>query len=140
MTDARDGAPADDATRSDDDLSRDLTGVLRDVPGVVDVFDARPLVRAAVRAIAAELDPDREAAAERAALVLVERSGPRVTVTAHVATDRAASTPEVLARAAAGLRSAAAAHERGHASDAEVVVRVRARLIEPAQEAVVASA
>ncbi|GAB2986276.1 hypothetical protein [Frigoribacterium salinisoli] len=128
MSDAR----ADDATRADDDLSRDLADALRDVPGVVDVFDARPLVRAAVRVLAAELAPDEEAAAGRAALVLVERSGQRVTITAHVATDLAASTPEVLARAAAGLRSAVAARERGHAPDAEVVVRVRSRLIEPA--------
>ena len=40
---------------SDDSLSRELTDLLRGVPGVVDVFDAHPVVEGAVRVVAAGL-------------------------------------------------------------------------------------
>jgi hypothetical protein len=114
-----------DADRADDELSRRLTATVRAVPGVVDVFDARPVLEAAVEALAARLVDD-----EHRDLVLVERREGRLTVTAHVATDLAASTPEVLARTATDLRTAVAdAHAVGPATD--VAVTVRAQLVEP---------
>ena len=124
--DRADDAGRADADRADAELARRLTATARAVPGVVDVFDARPLLEAAVEVVAARLVDD-----EHRDLVLVDRQEGRLAVTAHVATDLAASTPEVLARAAADLRTAVS--EAGAAGPGtDVAVTVRAQLIEPA--------
>ena len=107
---------------SDDLLSRDLTEVLRGVEGVVDVFDAHPVVEGAVRAVAAGLD-----LAGSTGLVEISRAPGSVSVTAHVATALDSPTPETLARAADVLRGRLAAS--GLAGD-EVVVSVSARLVD----------
>ena len=107
---------------SDDALSRDLTEALRGVEGVVDVFDAHPIVEGAVRVVAAGLD-----LAGSTGLVEISRAPGSVSVTAHVATSLDAPTPETLARAADALRGRLAAS--GLAGD-EVVVSVSARLVD----------
>lgn len=107
---------------SDDALSRELTDVLRGVPGVVDVFDAHPVVEGAVRVVAAGLD-----LAGSTGLVEVERSGASVSVTAHVATALDTPTPETLARAADALREHLAS--AGPSGD-DAVVSVSARLVD----------
>lgn len=107
---------------SDDAFSRELTEALRGVAGVVDVFDAHPVVEGAVRVVAAGLD-----LAGSTGLVEIERSAGTVSVTAHVATELDAPTPETLARAADVLRGRLAAS--GLADD-EVVVSVSARLVD----------
>ncbi|KQN42462.1 hypothetical protein [Frigoribacterium sp. Leaf44] len=107
---------------SDDLLSRDLTEVLRGVEGVVDVFDAHPVVEGAVRAVAAGLD-----LAGSTGLVEISRAAGSVSVTAHVATALDSPTPETLARAADALRGRLAAS--GLAGDG-VVVSVSARLVD----------
>lgn len=107
---------------SDDSLSSDLTDVVRGVAGVVDVFDAHPVVEGAVRVVAAGLD-----LAASTGLVQVERSGASVSVTAHVATALDTPTPETLARAAAALRDHLASV--GLSGD-DVVVAVSARLVD----------
>ncbi|WP_396599335.1 hypothetical protein [Frigoribacterium sp. R86507] len=107
---------------SDDALSRDLTEALRGVGGVVDVFDAHPVVEGAVRVVAAGLD-----LAGSTGLVEISRAPGSVSVTAHVATALDSPTPETLARAADALRGRLAAC--GLAGD-EVVVSVSARLVD----------
>ncbi|MGY3263494.1 hypothetical protein [Frigoribacterium sp. 2355] len=107
---------------SDDLLSRYLTEVLRGVEGVVDVFDAHPVVEGAVRAVAAGLD-----LAGSTGLVEISRAAGSVSVTAHVATGLDVPTPETLARAADALRGRLAAS--GVTGD-DVVVSVSARLVD----------
>ncbi|KPG88927.1 hypothetical protein [Frigoribacterium sp. RIT-PI-h] len=107
---------------SDDALSRDLTEALRGVGGVVDVFDAHPIVEGAVRVVAAGLD-----LAGSTGLVEISRAPGSVSVTAHVATALDSPTPETLARAADVLRGRLAAS--GLAGD-EVVGSVSARLVD----------
>ena len=107
---------------SDDTLSRELTDLLRGVAGVVDVFDAHPVVEGAVRVVAAGLD-----LAGSTGLVEISRRSDSVSVTAHVATELDAPTPETLARAADALRRRLA--ETGLTGD-DVVVAVSARLVE----------
>jgi len=123
---------------TDATLSRELTRLLRGVPGVVDVFDAHPVVEAAVKVVAAELD-----LREAPGLVDVDRSEGLLSVAAHVATDLAQPTPETLARAAAALREhvagRAVAGPGGGPGDpdgapSEVVVSVTARLVEERRE------
>ena len=109
---------------TDDALSRDLTRRLRDVEGVLDVFDAHPVVEGAVRFVAAGLD-----LAGSTGLVRVERAAGSVSVTAHVATDLDVPTPATLSRAADALREHLAG--AGFAAD-EVVVTVSARLVDAA--------
>ena len=111
---------------TDQALSRALTRALRGTPGVVDVFDAHPVVEAAVTVVAEGLE-----LAEPTGLVDVDRSPGLVSVTAHVATDVAVPTPQTLAGAAAVLRRVVA--ERG-AGGGEVVVSVTARLVEASSE------
>ncbi|ROS48851.1 hypothetical protein [Frigoribacterium sp. PhB24] len=107
---------------SDDTLSRELTDLLRGVAGVVDVFDAHPVVEGAVRVVAAGLD-----LAASTGLVEISRGPGSVSVTAHVATALDAPTPETLARAADALRRRLV--EAGLAGD-DVVVSVSSRLVD----------
>jgi hypothetical protein len=107
---------------SDDALSRDLTEALRGVGGVVDVFDAHPIVEGAVRVVAAGLD-----LAGSTGLVEISRAPGSVSVTAHVATALDSPTPETLARAADTLRGRLAA---SGLAGGEVVVSVSARLVD----------
>jgi hypothetical protein len=125
MTDERVEAP--DRAESDEAVSRALTRALRDTRGVVDVFDAHPVVEAAVTLVAEGLD-----LAEPTGLVDVDRSDGLVVVTAHVATDVALPTPQTLARAADVVRRRVA--DLGAGAD-EVVVSVTARLVEAPREA-----
>lgn len=103
-----------------DDLSLDLTDALRGVEGVVEVLDARPVVVAAITAVADGIDGGGPRG-----LVDVVRTGGVLTVAASVATDVGQATPETLARVAAVLRDRA-----GRGSDVEVVVSVTSRVIE----------
>jgi hypothetical protein len=107
-----------------DDLSLELTDALRGVVGVVDVLDARPVVVAAITAVADGIDGGGPRG-----LVDVVRTGGVLSVTASVATDVGRATPETLARVAAVLRERAALVP--DASVAEVVVSVTSRVIEP---------
>jgi hypothetical protein len=116
-----DGAPDDGAAAELDDLSLDLTDALRGVEGVVEVLDARPVVVAAITAVADGIDGGGPRG-----LVDVVRTGGVLTVAASVATDVGQATPDTLARVAAVLRDRA-----GHGSGAEVVVSVTSRVIEP---------
>ena len=115
------GAHDDGAAAELDDLSLDLTDALRGVEGVVEVLDARPVVVAAITAVADGIDGGGPRG-----LVDVVRTGGVLTVAASVATDVGQATPETLARVAAVLRDRA-----GGGSGAEVVVSVTARVIEP---------
>ena len=113
---------ADDGAVAElDDLSLDLTDALRGVEGVVEVLDARPVVVAAITAVADGIDGGGPRG-----LVDVVRTGGVLTVAASVATDVGRATPETLARVAAVLRDRA-----GRGSGAEVVVSVTSRVIEP---------
>lgn len=107
---------------SDDALSRELTEVLRGVDGVVDVFDAHPMVEGAVRVVAAGLD-----LAGSTGLVEISRAPGSVSVTAHVATALDSPTPETLTRAADAVRGHLAS--AGLSGD-DVVVSVSARLVD----------
>jgi hypothetical protein len=104
-----------------DDLSLDLTDALRGVEGVVEVLDARPVVVAAITAVADGIDGGGPRG-----LVDVTRTGGVLTVAASVATDVGAPTPATLARVAAVLRDRAVRHLPG----TEVVVSVTSRVIE----------
>lgn len=108
--------------RSDDELSRRLTEVLRTAPGVVDVFDARPLAEGVARAVAEGLD-----LVPPAGLVHVSGDEGHATAAAHVATDVGRPAPEVLAGAAALLRQ----HLAELGEDASTwTVRVTVRLVD----------
>jgi hypothetical protein len=120
-SDQRHGAHDDGAAAELDDLSLDLTDALRGVGGVVEVLDARPVVVAAITAVADGIDGGGPRG-----LVDVVRTGGVLTVAASVATDVGQATPETLARVAAVLRDRA-----GRGSGAEVVVSVTSRVIEP---------
>ena len=115
------GTHDDGAAAELDDLSLDLTDALRGVEGVVEVLDARPVVVAAITAVADGIDGGGPRG-----LVDVVRTGGVLTVAASVATDVGQATPETLARVAAVLRDRA-----GRGSGAEVVVSVTSRVIEP---------
>lgn len=110
---------------TDDDLSRDLTAVLRGLDGIVDVFDAHPVVESALRGVAADLH-----LAESTGLVRIERAEGLVWVTAHVGTDIELSTPESLTRASDALRSHLATVSLGHD---ETMVAVTAHLVDSAR-------
>lgn len=125
MTDEMVDAP--ETAETDQALSRALTRALRGTRGVVDVFDAHPVVEAAVTLVAEGLE-----LAEPTGLVDVDRSGGLLSVAAHVATDVAVPTPQTLARAADVVRQTVA--ELGAGAD-EVIVSVTARLVEAPLEA-----
>ena len=111
----------DDGTAADlDDLSLELTDALRGVEGVVEVLDARPVVVAAITAVADGIDGGGPRG-----LVDVTWTGGVLGVAASVATDVGRPTPETLARVAEVMRDRA-----GLGSDAEVVVSVTSRVIE----------
>lgn len=111
----------DDGTAADlDDLSLELTDALRGVEGVVEVLDARPVVVAAITAVADGIDGGGPRG-----LVDVTWTGGVLGVAASVATDVGVPTPATLARVAAVLRDRA-----GRGADAEVVVSVTSRVIE----------
>ena len=111
----------DDGTAADlDDLSLELTDALRGVEGVVEVLDARPVVVAAITAVADGIDGGGPHG-----LVDVTRTGGVLSIAASVATDVGVPTPATLARVAAVLRDRA-----GRDADAEVVVSVTSRVIE----------
>jgi len=129
--------------RDDDALAEDLTEVLRGTPGLVDVFDARPRREIAAAAVEQGVGRGLEAlgldapgvdvggrssgAGPRGLVHVVRRADGHGTATAHVATDLAASTPVVLAEAAARLRRHLA--DLGERPDAWAV-RVVARLVD----------
>lgn len=120
-SDQHDGVHDDGTAAELDDLSLDLTDAVRGVEGVVEVLDARPVVVAAITAVADGIDGGGPRG-----LVDVVRTGGVLTVAASVATDVGQATPETLARVAAVLRDRA-----GRGSGAEVVVSVTSRVIEP---------
>lgn len=121
---ALDEQPVEDAPLDDvslDDLSLDLTDALRGVEGVVEVLDARPVVVAAITAVADGIDGGGPRG-----LVDVVLTGGVLSVAASVATDVGAPTPTTLARVAAVLQERAG----GRLPGVEVVVSVTSRVIE----------
>ncbi|MET0303765.1 MAG: hypothetical protein ABW040_06920 [Microbacteriaceae bacterium] len=115
---------------TDDALERRLADALERVDGVIEVLPIQPIVHATVEGIAATLDlPLPEGGVD------IDRASDGTTITAHLATSTASSTPEVLRAAAASIREVLSDQAPG--SSAPRIV-VSARLIEDARATAVA--
>ncbi|AMM20165.1 hypothetical protein AX769_08285 [Frondihabitans sp. PAMC 28766] len=83
----------------DRDLSRQLTALIRNTPGVVEVYSTVPLLQKAVHGVVSALTNKDDA------LVKVAHDGPITTVAVHVAVHEALPGPDTLRTLTSAIRT-----------------------------------